>query len=120
SGQKAALNGVPNMSVLDGWWVEGYNGANGWPIGGPEFNPDHNAQDSADAEALYRTLEHEVVPLYYTRDGDGVPRNWLNLVRECIRSVVPRFCTRRMVRDYTEQLYAPATQQSLRSADRPT
>jgi starch phosphorylase len=118
SGQKAALNGVPNMSILDGWWMEGYNGANGWAIGGPDSTPDQNTQDAADAEALYRTLEQEVVPLYYNRDGDGVPRGWLNVVRETIRSVVPRFCARRMVRDYTEQLYAPATQQSLRSVDR--
>jgi starch phosphorylase len=113
SGQKAALNGVPNMSILDGWWVEGYNGANGWAIGGQEFNSDHNIQDAADAEALYRTLELEVILLYYNRDGDGVPRGWLNIVRETIRSTVPRFCTRRMVHDYTEQLYTPATQQSL-------
>jgi starch phosphorylase len=113
SGQKAALNGVPNMSILDGWWVEGYNGANGWAIGGQEFNSDYNIQDAADAEALYRTLEQEVIPLYYNQDGDGVPRGWLNMVRETIRSIVPRFCTRRMVHDYTEQLYAPATQQSL-------
>ncbi len=113
SGQKAALNGVPNMSILDGWWVEGYNGANGWAIGGQEFNSDHNIQDAADAEALYRTLEQEVIPLYYTRDGDGVPRGWLNMVRETIRSTVPRFCTRRMIHDYTEQLYTPARQQSL-------
>ena len=120
SGQKAALNGVPHLSILDGWWVEGYNGANGWAIGRPEFGPDPNAQDAADAEALYRMLEQEVVPLYYNRDRDGVPRGWLNMMRETIRSVVPRFCTRRMVRDYTELLYAKAIAQSLRSAGRPS
>ncbi|MBI3810509.1 MAG: alpha-glucan family phosphorylase, partial [Nitrospirae bacterium] len=118
SGQKAALNGVPNLSILDGWWAEGYNGANGWAIGGQAFNPDSALQDSADAESLFRTLEQEVVPLYYNRDGDGVPRGWLSVVRESIRSIVPHFCTRRMLRDYTEQLYAPAMQQSLRSARR--
>jgi len=120
SGQKAALNGVPHLSILDGWWVEGYNGANGWAIGRPEFHPDPTAQDAADAEALYRTLEQEVVPLYYDRDRDGVPRGWVNMMRETIRSVAPRFCTRRMVRDYTEQLYAKASAQSLRSAGRPS
>jgi starch phosphorylase len=113
SGQKAALNGVPNLSVLDGWWAEGYNGANGWAIGGREFNPDPMVQDAADADALFKLLEQEVVPLFYTRDGDGVPRGWLGVVRETIRSVVPRFCARRMVREYAEQLYVPAAQQSL-------
>ncbi|HLG44170.1 MAG TPA: alpha-glucan family phosphorylase [Nitrospirales bacterium] len=113
SGQKAALNGVPNLSVLDGWWAEGYNGANGWAIGGREFNPDPIVQDAADAEALFKLLEQEVVPLFYARDGDGVPRGWLGVVRETIRSVVPRFCARRMVREYAEQLYVPAGQQSL-------
>jgi len=120
SGQKAALNGVPHLSILDGWWVEGYTGANGWAIGSPEFHLDPTAQDAADAEALYRTLEQEVVPLYYDRDRDGVPRGWLNMMRETVRSVVPRFCTRRMVRDYTELLYAKANAQSLRSAERPS
>ena len=118
SGQKAALNGVPNLSILDGWWAEGYNGANGWAIGGTEFNPDPVVQDSADAESLFRTLEQEVVPLYYNRDGDGVPRGWLSVVKESLRTIVPHFCTRRMLRDYTEQLYAPAMQQSLRSTRR--
>jgi starch phosphorylase len=120
SGQKAALNGVPHLSILDGWWAEGYNGSNGWAIGGREFNPDPVAQDQADCEALFKTLEQEVVPLYYTRDVDGVPRGWLSVVRETIRSVSPRFCARRMVRDYTEQLYVPATQQSLSHGARPT
>jgi len=113
SGQKAALNGVPHLSVLDGWWAEGYNGANGWAIGEREFNPDPVAQDAADAEALYQILENEVVPLYYARDADGVPRGWLSIVRETIRSAVPRFCARRMVQEYTEKLYVPASQQSL-------
>ena len=113
SGQKAALNGVPHLSTLDGWWVEGYNGANGWAIGGREFNPDPAAQDAADAEALFKTLEQEVVPLFYNRDADGIPRGWLHMVRETIRSVTPRFCARRMVREYAERLYVPAMQQSM-------
>jgi starch phosphorylase len=113
SGQKAALNGVPHLSVLDGWWAEGYNGANGWAIGGREFDADPAVQDAADREALFQILENEVVPLYYSCDADGVPRGWLGVVRETIRSVTPRFCARRMVTDYTEQLYIPASQQSL-------
>jgi glycogen phosphorylase len=112
SGQKAALNGVPHLSVLDGWWAEGYNGANGWAIGGRVFDPDPVAQDAADAESLFKLLEDQVVPLYYSRDGDGVPRGWLSMVRETIRTITPRFCARRMVTEYTEKLYAPVTQQS--------
>ncbi len=112
SGQKAALNGVPHLSVLDGWWAEGYNGANGWAIGGPEFDADPAVQDATDTEALFQILENEVVPLYYARDADGVPRGWLGVIRETIRSISPRFCARRMVTEYTEQLYIPASQQS--------
>ena len=118
SGQKAALNGVPNLSILDGWWAEGYNGANGWAIGIRAFHPDAGEQDAADAESLFATLERDVVPLYYNRDSDGIPRGWLNVVRESIRTIAPRFCARRMLRDYTEQLYAPALQQSLRETHR--
>jgi starch phosphorylase len=113
SGQKAAINGVPHLSVLDGWWAEGYNGANGWAIGSGEPNLDTVTQDIADAESLYGILEQEVVPLYYAQDADGVPRGWLSVVRETIRSVAPRFCARRMVKDYTEQLYLPVSQQDL-------
>jgi starch phosphorylase len=112
SGQKAAINGVPHLSVLDGWWAEGYNGANGWAIGGPEFDADPAVQDAADTEALFQILENEVVPLYYARDADGVPRGWLGVIRETIRSNSPRFSARRMVTDYSEQLYIPAAQQS--------
>ena len=112
SGQKAAINGVPHLSVLDGWWAEGYNGANGWAIGGTEFDADPAVQDAADTEALFQILENEVVPLYYARDADGVPRGWLGVIRETIRSISPRFCARRMVTEYTEQLYLPASVQS--------
>jgi len=113
SGQKAALNGIPHLSILDGWWAEGYNGGNGWAIGGREFNPNAEVQDAADAETLFKILEEEVVPLYYQQDADGVPRGWISMVRETIRSISPRFCARRMVREYTEQLYVPASQQRL-------
>ena len=104
---KAALNGVPNLSILDGWWVEGYNGANGWAIGeGIELeNPDE--QDAADAESIYQLLEQEIVPLYYDRDRDDVPRGWVKLMKESICSNAAKFSMRRMVKEYTERLYIP-------------
>jgi len=109
SGQKAALNGVPHLSILDGWWYEGYKGTNGWAIdpGVPEgVSDDH--RDEADAEALYRVLEEEVVPLYFDRDSDGVPRRWIHLVKEAIRIAAPVFSARRMVKEYAERMYVPA------------
>jgi starch phosphorylase len=109
SGMKAALNGVPSISVLDGWWQEGYNGNNGWAIGaGPEAARMED-EDKTDAEALYQLIEKEIVPLYYERDRDGVPHGWLRVVKETIRSIVPQFCARRMVKEYTERIYLPAT-----------
>lgn len=104
SGMKAALNGVPNLSVMDGWWVEGYNGANGWAINGAEFDT-HDEQDEYDAQVLYRLLEEEIVPLYYSRDRDDVPRGWVEVMREAIRSNAPQFSMRRMVKEYTTELY---------------
>jgi starch phosphorylase len=107
SGQKTALNGVPNLSVLDGWWAEAYNGANGWAIAPQGEYADTAAQDAADAETLYRLLEEEVVPLFYKRDSDRVPRGWVRVMKETIRTAVPIFCTRRMLKEYTEKLYLP-------------
>ena len=107
SGMKASLNGVPNLSVLDGWWVEGYNGANGWAING-EQKESVEAQDSHDAESIYRLLEEEIVPLYYDRDHDAIPRGWVELMREAIRTNTPRFSMRRMVKEYTNRLYLEA------------
>jgi starch phosphorylase len=113
SGQKAAVNGVPNLSILDGWWAEGYNGANGWAIdvGQDEFENEW-AQDTAEAGALYDLLEKEVVPLFYKRDADDVPRGWVRLMKEAIRTAAPVFCTRRMVKEYTERFYVPAVEQA--------
>ena len=108
SGMKAALNGVPNLSVLDGWWVEGYNGANGWAIGENNQYDSQEAQDAADAESLYRSLEEEIVPLFYNRDRDGIPRGWVEVMRESIRSNAPMFSMRRMVKEYTDKLYVTA------------
>jgi starch phosphorylase len=112
SGQKAAANGVPNLSVLDGWWAEGYNGANGWAIGSAQPYDDTGARDADDAEALYRLLEEEVVPLFYKRDADDVPRGWVRVMKEAIRSAVPVFCTRRMFKEYTERFYVPAARRA--------
>ncbi|MFO0780004.1 MAG: alpha-glucan family phosphorylase [Nitrospira sp.] len=109
SGMKAALNGVLNLSVLDGWWVEGYNGANGWGIQPLSQQADVQAQDHHDAEQLYRLLEQEVVPLFYQRDRDGIPRGWLQMVKECIRTTAPQFCTTRMLKDYVSLMYRAAT-----------
>lgn len=112
SGQKVALNGIPNLSVLDGWWAEGYNGANGWSIDAAEQCEHPAMQDAADAESLYRLLENEVVPLFYERDGDDVPRGWVQVMKEAIRTVVPVFCTRRMVKEYTEKFYVPSARRA--------
>ncbi len=108
SGQKAALNGVPHLSILDGWWREGYDGGNGWAIPAAPTQLDPQAQDAHDAEQVYRILEQDVVPLYYMRDLDGIPQGWLRLVKDAIRTIGPRFCARRMVKEYTELFYAQA------------
>jgi len=108
SGMKAAINGVPHLSIGDGWWAEGYNGQNGWLIDGHVGPEDPAAQDVADADALYRLLEEQVVPTYYERDHRGIPSAWLHIVKETIRSVTPRFSARRMVKEYVERMYAPA------------
>lgn len=109
SGEKAALNGVLNFSVLDGWWREGYNGYNGWAIGDDTQDPDPNIQDAADAESLYDTLENEIIPLYYTnRSADNLPGEWIGRIKESIRTLAPQFSMRRMVKEYVTQLYLPA------------
>jgi starch phosphorylase len=108
SGMKASLNGVLHLSIRDGWWHEGYNGTNGWAIGDDLVPIEPESEDKADAEVLYRLLEEEIVPLYYDRDRSGVPQRWMRIVKEAIRSVVPLFCARRMLKEYTEQMYMPA------------
>lgn len=110
SGMKASLNGVLNLSVLDGWWREGYNAGNGWAVGSPDTAATPEEEDESDAEALYRLLEDEIVPLYYGRDVHGVPRRWVAMMKEAMRSIVPAFCARRMMKDYIEKLYRPAVQ----------
>jgi starch phosphorylase len=109
SGQKAALNGVLNFSVLDGWWREGYNGMNGWAIGGDVDFENVSQQDEADAESLYSILENEIIPLYYQeRSSDGLPGDWIARMKDAIRTLAPQFSTRRMVKEYVQSLYLPA------------
>jgi len=109
SGMKASINGVLHLSCGDGWWVEGYTGSNGWLIDGGLTEGDPSAVDAADAEALYRLLEEEVVPAFYDRDASNVPRRWLRMVQDAIRSVTPHFSARRMLKQYAEEMYASMT-----------
>jgi starch phosphorylase len=105
SGMKAAVSGTPNLSILDGWWIEGYDDANGWAFGGEAVEGDRT---QADAEALYHLLEEQVVPLYYRRSDDGVPHEFVQVMKAAIKSVAPAFSTRRMVEEYVGQFYLRA------------
>jgi starch phosphorylase len=118
SGMKAAMNGVVNVSILDGWWDEGYVGDNGWAIGGRGTNPDEGAQDWADALDLYRLLEEEIVPSWYERDRHGVPLAWVARMRRSIGSTIWRFSTTRMLEEYVERLYLPAARGAARPKPR--
>ncbi len=111
SGMKAAVNGVPHLSIGDGWWAEGATGSNGWTIDGGVVG-DAGQVDSADADALYRLIEEQIVPTFYDRDERGIPTRWLTIVREAIRTVGPRFSARRMVKEYAQKMYAPALSSS--------
>ncbi len=108
SGQKASLNGIPNCSVLDGWWDEGFNGHNGWSIGDEREYLNADIQTDADADSLYTVLERQIIPTYYDRAGDGLPHAWIAIMKEAARTVAPQFSMARMVKDYVEQLYLPA------------
>jgi starch phosphorylase len=104
SGMKAAINGALQLSVLDGWWNEAYDGTNGWAIAGDE-DPDHAAADWRDSARYYDLLEHEVIPLYYDRDENGVPQGWCNRVKQSLVTLAPRFSASRMLNDYVERIY---------------
>ncbi len=112
SGQKAALNGALNFSTFDGWWREGYNGKNGWVIGNEKEYTDPNEEDQIEANSLYAVLENQIVPLYYEgRIGNRPAEGWLRMVKESIRSLAPRFSSRRMLKEYMHKLYLPVIEQ---------
>jgi starch phosphorylase len=106
SGMKAALNGCLNVSVLDGWWAEGFDGSNGWGIDG-EVDPDEAAQDERDAAALYEVIGDEVKPLFFERDDRGIPSLWLQRVRASMRTLGPKYCATRMIDEYVREVYTP-------------
>jgi starch phosphorylase len=114
SGMKAAANGVLNLSILDGWWCEGYEGDNGWVIGTGEEYSDADYQDQVESEALYEILEKDIVPSFYERSRDDIPREWIRKMKRCLITCSPEFNTNRMLRDYSENFYFPATDQFLR------
>lgn len=105
SGMKAALNGVPSLSILDGWWLEGYNGENGWAF---EHGEREGDRDGADAESIYRILEEKIVPLYYKSSDHDIPHEWISLMKRVIKSNAARFSARRMVKEYISQFYVKA------------
>jgi glycogen phosphorylase len=106
SGMKSVVNGGLQLSVLDGWWAEAYDGGNGWALSG-EVDPDHDAADARAAADLYRVLESEVVPAFYERGPDGLPEAWIERVRASLKTLAPRFCATRMVGEYLERAYSP-------------
>ena len=109
SGQKSPVNGGVNVSVLDGWWAEGYRGDNGWAIGDVTVHERRRGcRTREDAASLYRILEEEVIPRFFERDEAGLPRRWIETMKASIESVVHRFSAHRMVRDYVEEMYVPA------------
>jgi starch phosphorylase len=108
SGMKAALNGSLNLSILDGWWNEYYDGENGWAIPSADSAGDSAERDALEAESLYDLIEHQVAPRFYTRDGDGVPRGWTQWMRHTLSTLSPSLSADRMVREYVERLYVPA------------
>ena len=107
SGQKASVNGVINFSVLDGWWAEGYNQENGWTIGTNAEYESYEAQDVADSQSMYRTLEEKIVPLYYDKDKNGLSKTWIEKMKNSIISTGGRYSTSRMLIDYTNNYYMP-------------
>jgi len=108
SGQKVVLNGGLNLSVLDGWWHEAYNGQNGFVIGHGGMHNDSVIQYKLDSNYLFDTLENVLIPIYYERDASGVPHKWLSYIKDSMRTLGWRFNADRMVRDYVKHLYLPA------------
>ncbi|MFL5732478.1 MAG: alpha-glucan family phosphorylase [Chloroflexia bacterium] len=116
SGMKASLNGVPNCSILDGWWAEGYNSKNGWAIGEGQEYGNQDEQDWHDVQSLYSLLEDQIVPLYYNRNDASLPPGWIEVMKEAIVSVAPAFSAHRQVKEYTERFYIPAMRGSSRKS----
>jgi starch phosphorylase len=110
SGEKVAINGGLNLSILDGWWLEGYDGTNGFAIGNGAANASVAEMDALDAESLYRALELEVVPLFYQRDNDGLPHNWIAMMKRAIQTLAPMYNSDRMVEEYARKIYPQITQ----------
>lgn len=108
SGMKAAVNGVLNVSVLDGWWDEAYNPNVGWAIGSGEEYEDTNYQDEVESQSFYNLLEKEIIPLFYDRGKNNIPRKWIELMKQSMTQICPIFNTNRMVKDYVEKVYLPA------------
>jgi starch phosphorylase len=117
SGQKVPINGGINFSILDGWWPEGYNGSNGWIIGREIEHPDHNVQDDEDSKMLYDTLENDIVDLYYDQDDNGVPKNWVKMAKESLRSNFTKFSTHTMVWNYVSQYYVPGMKRNVKYSE---
>jgi len=109
SGMKAAVNGVLNFSVLDGWWREAYNSHNGWAIGEDKDYESGDVQNKADAENLYHVLENKIISTYYDRDQKEISREWIAMMKDTLKTVTPQFSTRRMVKEYVEKFYVPAS-----------
>ena len=107
SGQKAAVNGAINFSVLDGWWAEGYNSKNGWKVGESLEYSDYETQDRADSQSIYDTLENKIIPMYYEKDENGISEKWMQTMKESIMSNGGRYSTARMLTDYVQKLYIP-------------
>src|SRR5207249_8975943 len=111
-GMKASCHGCLNLSILDGWWREGYDGTNGFAIGDDSHPDNIEEQDRRDSENLYRTLTEEVIPCFYARDAQGVPRRWLQMIRRAMVTLAPQFDTWRMVQEYTKKYYVTQSEKA--------
>jgi len=105
SGEKVAINGGLNLSILDGWWLEGYDGTNGFAIGNGNDVSEVTKIDALDAESLYGTLESKVVPVFYNRDDGGIPRQWIAMMKRAIQTLAPQYNSDRMVEEYARKIY---------------
>jgi starch phosphorylase len=116
SGEKVAINGGLNLSILDGWWLEAYDGTNGFAVGSNLDTFETGDADRADADSLYRVLEQEVVPLYYQRESDGVPHQWIAMMKRAIETLAPQYNSDRMVEEYAVAIYSRVPPLSPRSS----